>query len=385
MDESFQPTSFSTSSSNNYKTTVCMATPDIMIDPSWYADSGATNHVTVEMNNLSLKKPYEGHEKLMIGNETKTATPLELIHSDIWGASLVNSTTRYRYYIHFLDDYTRVFNIVHNICLGDAIVARDMIRPSADLLPVASGIQSGLPQPTQSPLLDVHTSPTSQPFMSLSAHAPTPCHPMIIGAKADIFKPKVYVSVKHPLSFSLGPIEPMCVKQTLVDPNWKRAIEEEYKALRRNRTWELSRASQSGLPRIQTQVQALRTLRLGLEFESWGGHSAPRAWFDRLKDALLLWGFQDSKSDVSLFLYKTKGILLMLLDLGSLLCFLGIEAFRDETCLYLSQSKYIADLLQKTNIDAAKPLPTPAISGKVLSKPDPMDNPAIYRSIVGAL
>ena len=124
-------------------------------------------------------------------------------------------------------------------CLGDAIVARDMIRPSADLLPVASGIQSGLPQPTQSPLLDVHTSPTSQPFMSLSAHAPTPCHPMIIGAKADIFKPKVYVSVKHPLSFSLGPIEPMCVKQTLVDPNWKRAIEEEYKALRRNRTWEL--------------------------------------------------------------------------------------------------------------------------------------------------
>ena len=40
-------------------------------------------------------------------SETKTATPLELMHSDIWGASLVNSTTRYRYYIHFLDDYTR--------------------------------------------------------------------------------------------------------------------------------------------------------------------------------------------------------------------------------------------------------------------------------------
>ena len=37
-----------------------MATPYTVIDPSWYADSGATNHVTVEMNNLSLKKPYEG-------------------------------------------------------------------------------------------------------------------------------------------------------------------------------------------------------------------------------------------------------------------------------------------------------------------------------------
>ncbi|RVW29631.1 hypothetical protein CK203_100968 [Vitis vinifera] len=256
-------TSFSTSSNNNYKATVYMATPDIMIDPSWYADSGATNHVTVEMNNLRLKKPYEGHEKLMIGNDfcsacqyckshvlpfpsskTKTAAPLELIHSDIWGASLVNSATGYRHYIHFLDDYTRLPTPIlpHDSPfqkLFGYTPARDMIRPSADLLPVASGIQSGLPQPTQTPLLDVHTSPTSQPFMSLSAHAPTPCHPMIIGAKADIFKPKVYVSVKHPLSFSLGPIEPMCVKQTLVDPNWKRAIEEEYKALRRNRTWEL--------------------------------------------------------------------------------------------------------------------------------------------------
>ena len=45
-----------------------MATPYTVIDPSWYADSGATNHVIAKMNNLSLKKPYEGREKLMIGN-----------------------------------------------------------------------------------------------------------------------------------------------------------------------------------------------------------------------------------------------------------------------------------------------------------------------------
>ena len=37
-----------------------MATPVIMIDQSWYVDSGATNHVTIEMNNLNLKTPYEG-------------------------------------------------------------------------------------------------------------------------------------------------------------------------------------------------------------------------------------------------------------------------------------------------------------------------------------
>ena len=77
----------------------------------------------------------------------------------------------------------------------------------------------------------------------------------------------------------------------------------------------------------------------------------------------------------------------LLKDLGSLHYFQGNEAFQDETSLYLTQSKYIADLLQKKNMDAAKPLPTLAISGKVLFKSDgdPMDNPTMYRSTIGAL
>ncbi|RVW59278.1 Retrovirus-related Pol polyprotein from transposon RE1 [Vitis vinifera] len=407
----------------------------------------------------------------MIGNETKTTALLELIHSNIWGASLVNSTAGYRYCIHFLDDYT--------------------------------SFRYGLPQPTQIPLLDVHTSPTSQPSMSLSAHAPAPCHPMITRAKAGIFKPKVYAALKHPLSFSLGPIEPMCVKQVLADPNWKIAMKEEYKALMRNDTWDLvpyqpqynvvgnkwvfklkfhldgtlnkhkARLVAKGFhqtpgvdfsetysPAIKlATIRVVLTLAIAQGWEIrqldinnaflngylqenvfmsqpkdfihptkphhicklrkalYGLKQAPRAWFDRLKDALLQWGFQDSKSNASLFLYKTKGIILMplvyvdnilitgnnsttildlvhdlnksflLKDLGSLHYFLGIKAFQDETCLYLTQSKYIADLLQKTNMAVAKPLPTPTISKKVLSKSDgdPMDNPTMYRSTVGAL
>ena len=42
-------------------------------------------------------------------------------------------------------------------------------------------------------------------------------------------------------------------------------------------------------------------------------------------------------------------------DLGLLHVFLGIEAFKDQTNLYLTQSKYIVDLLRKTKMDAAKP------------------------------
>ena len=39
--------------------------------------------------------------------ETKTTTPLERIHANIWGATPINSIIGYKYYIHFLDDYTR--------------------------------------------------------------------------------------------------------------------------------------------------------------------------------------------------------------------------------------------------------------------------------------
>ncbi|KAL6314682.1 hypothetical protein AAG906_027029 [Vitis piasezkii] len=55
--------------------------------------------------------------------------------------------------------------------------------------------------------------------------------------------------------------------------------------------------------------------------------------------------------------------------------------------LYLTQSKYIHDLLVRTKMDGAKPLPSPIIAGKQLSihDGDPMSDPHTYRSTVGAL
>ena len=39
-------------------------------------------------------------------SETKTTSPLEVIHSDIWGSTPSPGSTGYRYYIHFINDYT---------------------------------------------------------------------------------------------------------------------------------------------------------------------------------------------------------------------------------------------------------------------------------------
>ncbi|KAL5540215.1 hypothetical protein UlMin_044161 [Ulmus minor] len=79
--------------------------------------------------------------------------------------------------------------------------------------------------------------------------------------------------------------------------------------------------------------------------------------------------------------------LFALKDLGPLHLFLGIEVTRDETGIFLTQTKYIEDLLRRTDMVNTKPCPTPAITGKPLiaDDGDPVHNPTSYRSIIGAL
>lgn len=45
-----------------------VASPQATIDPAWYFDSGATNSVTHDADNLAKREAYEGLEKLTIGN-----------------------------------------------------------------------------------------------------------------------------------------------------------------------------------------------------------------------------------------------------------------------------------------------------------------------------
>ncbi|TXG69253.1 hypothetical protein EZV62_004188 [Acer yangbiense] len=57
-----------TANSNANSPSVFVATPETVDDTTWYADSGATNHVTNDAGNLDLKSDYRGDESLMVGN-----------------------------------------------------------------------------------------------------------------------------------------------------------------------------------------------------------------------------------------------------------------------------------------------------------------------------
>ncbi|KAL5755822.1 hypothetical protein ACOSQ2_020568 [Xanthoceras sorbifolium] len=45
-----------------------IASPSTVADPAWYIDSGANNHITADLNNLSVKNEYKGNERLAVGN-----------------------------------------------------------------------------------------------------------------------------------------------------------------------------------------------------------------------------------------------------------------------------------------------------------------------------
>jgi hypothetical protein len=149
----------------------------------------------------------------------------------------------------------------------------------------------------------------------------------------------------------------------------------------------------------------------------YGLNQAPRAWYHRLSSCLLELGFQGSKSDNSLFIYKSASVSLLALvyvddliftgssleaiddliqtlsrhfplkDLGALNFFLGISVTRVSAGLHLSQSRYISDLLAHTKMSHAKPITSPMAANVSLSQfsGSNFNDVTLYRSTVGAL
>jgi histone deacetylase 1/2 len=74
-------------------------------------------------------------------------------------------------------------------------------------------------------------------------------------------------------------------------------------------------------------------------------------------------------------------------DLGSLHYFLGVEVFSVKQGLFLSQHKYICDLLTRTNMDGAKTVKTPLATKDCLQLNDGSSSvdPTAYRRVIGAL
>jgi len=149
----------------------------------------------------------------------------------------------------------------------------------------------------------------------------------------------------------------------------------------------------------------------------YGLKQAPRAWFQRFASVIIAAGFSPSNHDPALFIHTSpRGRTLLLLyvddmiitgddseyiafvkarlseqflmsDLGPLRYFLGIEVSSTSDGIYLSQEKYIQDLLARSCLTDHRTVETPIELNLQLRATDgkPLTDPTRYRHIVGSL
>nr|GEY15491.1 ribonuclease H-like domain-containing protein [Tanacetum cinerariifolium] len=129
----------------------------------------------------------------------------------------------------------------------------------------------------------------------------------------------------------------------------------------------------------------------------YGLHQAPRGWYETLANYLLENGFQRGKIDQTLFIKKQKGDILLvqvyvddiifgstnkelckafeklmkefqMSSMGELTFFLGLQLKKKDDGIYISQDKYVAEVLRKFGLTDGKSASTPIDTEKPLLK-----------------
>eukprot|EP00253_Pinus_taeda_P009739 PITA_09739 len=101
----------------------------------------------------------------------------------------------------------------------------------------------------------------------------------------------------------------------------------------------------------------------------YGLKQAPRAWYSRIDAYLLENDFSKCDRDPTLYIKESDGVKQI------------------ENGIFISQEKYVEDILERFKMQNSKPAPTPTVMGLKLSKEDYSNNvnPTLYKSMIGNL
>ncbi|GJU83424.1 putative ribonuclease H-like domain-containing protein [Tanacetum coccineum] len=149
----------------------------------------------------------------------------------------------------------------------------------------------------------------------------------------------------------------------------------------------------------------------------YGLHQAPRAWYETLSTYLLENGFQRGTIDKTLFIKKFKGDILLvqvyvddiifgstkkelctefeklmhkkfqMSSIGELTFFLGLQVTQKDDGIFISQDKYVDEILKKFGFSTVKTTSTPIETSKPLMKDENANDVDfhLYRSMIGSL
>ena len=168
------------------------------------------------------------------------------------------------------------------------------------------------------------------------------------------------------------------------------------------------------LPRFVAHGEIGKVCRLRKSL--YGLKQSPRAWFSKFSQVVEKFGLQKSKSDHSVFYRNSSSAIVLLVmyvddivitgsdsigisslksflhgqfhtkDLGMLRYFLGVDVMRSKHRIFLSQMKYVLDLLSEIGKLGAKPCSSPMAPGVHLTREGELfEDPKTYRRLLGKL
>ncbi|GJS86029.1 putative ribonuclease H-like domain-containing protein [Tanacetum coccineum] len=149
----------------------------------------------------------------------------------------------------------------------------------------------------------------------------------------------------------------------------------------------------------------------------YGLHQAPRAWYETLSTYLLDNGFYRGQIDKTLFIKRVKGDILLvqvyvddiifgstkkslctdfeqimhkrfqMSSMGELTFFLGLQVKQKENGIFISQDKYVGEILKKFSFSSIRTASTPMETNKALTKDEDGEDVDVhlYRSMIGSL
>ncbi|GJY60957.1 putative ribonuclease H-like domain-containing protein [Tanacetum coccineum] len=121
----------------------------------------------------------------------------------------------------------------------------------------------------------------------------------------------------------------------------------------------------------------------------YGLHQAPRAWYATLSTFLLKSGYRRGTIDKTLFIKKDKNdiMLVQMSSMGELTFFLGLQVKQKEDGIFISQDKYVAEILKKFDFANVKTASTPVETQKPLTKDEEAVDVDVhlYRSMIDSL
>ncbi|XP_071681174.1 uncharacterized protein [Lolium perenne] len=221
-------------------TTHSGTTSSYPVDPNWYADTGATDHLTNDLAHLTMKEPYHGKDHVHTANGTGLGrgARLELL-TDEQDASHADTSAA----------HTRGVDLhgsrAHGADPEPATPSRST-GSSTGLLPstCSPGSATSTTEAAGSPASTAQVPGPADAPASPSVPDPAPTGRPVTRLQHGIRQAKnrtdgTIAWNTTRLAAALVDTEPRDHRTALTSPHWRTAMEDEFSALQRNKTWHL--------------------------------------------------------------------------------------------------------------------------------------------------